>query len=65
MENDLYYYGKEIGEVTDKAGETNVKEAEITNTMNKTPSTVVVKYVDKNTGEEISDEKVKEGIIIR
>ena len=63
MENDLYYYGKEVGEATDKAGETNVKEAEITNTMNKTPSTVVVKYVDKNTGEEISDEKVKEGII--
>ncbi len=63
MENDLYYYGKEVGEVIDKAGETNVKEAEITNTMNKTPSTVVVKYVDKNTGKEITDEKTKEGII--
>ncbi len=54
---------KTAEEVTDKTGILNEKEATITNTMVKIPSTVIVKYVDKNTGEEISDEKEKEGII--
>ena len=61
--NDLFYYEKHIGEVTDKDMVLDEKEATITNTMTKIPSTVVVKYVDKNTGEEISDSKTKEGII--
>ena len=63
ISGDLYYYEKTAGEVTDKAGSVNVKEATVTNTMVKIPSTVVVKYVDKNTGEEISEAKEKEGII--
>ena len=61
--NDLFHYEKQIGEVTDKEGMLDEKEATITNTMTKIPSTVEVKYVDKNTGEEISDSKTKEGII--
>ena len=61
--NDLFHYEKQIGEVTDKEGMLDQKEATITNTMTKIPSTVEVKYVDKNTGEEISDSKTKEGII--
>ena len=61
--NDLFYYEKHIGEVTDKDMVLDEKEATITNTMTKIPSTVVVKYVDKHTGEEISDSKTKEGII--
>ena len=63
LSNDLYYYEKEIGEVTSKVGNTDEKEATITNTMTRTPATVVVKYVDKNTGEEISDRRTKEGIV--
>ena len=63
MENDLFYYEKEIGEVVNKVDEIDVKEATITNTMTKIPSTVEVKYVDIYTGEEISDSKIKEGII--
>ena len=63
MENDLFYYEKEIGEVIHKVDEVDVKEATITNTMTKIPSTVEVKYVDIHTGEEISDSKTKEGII--
>ena len=63
LPNDLFYYEKEVEDVTDKAGTTNEKEATITNTMTKIPGTVVVKYVDKNTGEEISDRRTKEGII--
>ena len=63
ISGDLYYYEKTAGEVTDKVGSVNVKEATVTNTMVKIPSTVVVKYVDKNTGEEISEAKEKEGII--
>ncbi len=63
ISGDLYYYEKTAGEITDKAGSVNVKEATVTNTMVKIPSTVVVKYVDKNTGEEISEAKEKEGII--
>ena len=63
LPNDLFNYEKEAGKVTDKAGTTNEKEATITNTMTKIPSKVVVKYVDKNTGEEISERKTKEGIV--
>ena len=63
MENDLFNYEKEIGEITDKNLALNEKEATITNTMTKIPSTVEVKYVDKYTGEEIAEERTKEGII--
>ena len=63
QENDLFHYEKHIGEVTDKVDEINEKEATITNEMTKIPGEVVVKYVDKNTGEEISDRKTKEGIV--
>ncbi len=61
--NDLFHYEKHIGEVTDKDMVLDEKEATITNTMTKIPSTVEVKYVDINTKEEISDSKTKEGII--
>ena len=63
MENDLFYYTGNVGIVTNKIGETNVKEAVVTNEMTKIPSKVIVKYVDKATGEEISGQKEKEGII--
>mgnify|MGYP005795271303 CR=1 FL=1 len=63
LPNDLFYYEKEIGEVTEKEGTTNEKEATITNKMVKIPGTVVVKYVDKNTGEEVSERRTKEGIV--
>ena len=62
-QNDLFNYEKEIGEVTNKEGATDEKEATITNTMIKIPGTVVVRYVDKNTGEDISERRIKEGII--
>ena len=63
MENDLYYYTGTSSLVTNKSGETDVKEATITNEMTKIPGKVVVKYVDKNTGLEISEEKVKEDAV--
>ena len=63
MENDLYYYTVNSGIVTNKVGETNVKEAIVTNKMTKIPGKVIVKYKDKATGEEISESKEKEGII--
>ena len=61
--DDLFHYEKQIGEVTDKEMLLDEKEATITNTMTKIPSTVVVKYVDKHTGKEITDRKTKEGIV--
>ena len=63
ISGDLYYYEKELGEVVNKEGSTNEKEATITNKMVKIPSKVIVKYMDKYTKEEISDSKEKEGII--
>ncbi len=63
LENDLYHYEKEIGELTNKEGKTNEKQVTITNIMTKIPGTVVIKYIDKNTGEEITDSKTKEGIV--
>ncbi len=61
--NDLFYYEKHIGEVTNKDNILDEKEATITNTMTKIPGTVEVKYVDKNTGDEIADSRIKEGVI--
>ncbi len=63
IENSLYYYTGESSLVTNKAGETDVKEATITNNMTKIPGTVVIKYKDKYTGGEISEKKTKEGIV--
>ena len=63
LTNDLFNYEKEVGAVTNKEGTTDQKEATITNTITKIPSTVVVKYVDKYTGEEISERRTKEGIV--
>ena len=74
---DLYYYEKEIGKVINSDGtesgnsseniksttSTNKKEAVITNKLSKVPGIVVVKYVDKNTNEEIEDRVNKEGIV--
>ena len=57
------YYDKMVGEVTNKEDKENEKEATITNTMIRIPSKVIVKYVDINTDEEISDRTNKEGII--
>ena len=61
IENDLYYYTGEVGEITTISEDE--KELTITNNMTKIPGTVIIKYVDKNTGEEISEEKTKEGIV--
>ena len=66
-EGDLYYYTKEIGGVINRdetnSENINEKEAIITNRLSKVPSTVVVKYKDINTGEEINDRVNKEGIV--
>ena len=61
IENDLFYYAGTVGNVS-KVSE-NSLSATITNKMIKIPGTVTVKYVDKNTGEEISDALVKEGVV--
>ena len=61
MANDLFYYTGEVGNITNVSG--NEFEATITNNMTKIPGKVIVKYVDKATGEEISEEKTKEGIV--
>ena len=50
------YYTKILGKVENG-------QATITNKMTKYPAMVIVKYVDKNTGEEIHDRVEKEGII--
>ena len=64
---DLYYYTKEVGNVINidgtNSGNTDEKQATITNRLSKVPSTVVVKYVDINTDEEIEDRVNKEGIV--
>ena len=63
MENDLYYYTGTSSLVENKEENKDVKEAIITNEMTKIPGKVVVKYVDKNTGLEILEEKVKEDAV--
>ena len=60
-EGDLFNYTKSVGEMQDVG--TDSKQITITNTMTKLPGTVIVKYVDKTTGDEISDEVTKEGIV--
>lgn len=62
-EDDLYNYEKQVGEIEEIANVEDEKEITITNTMSKTPAMVVVKYIDKNTKQEISDWVEKEGII--
>ena len=56
----MYYYTKEVGNVINS---NDKKQATITNRLSKVPSTVVVKYVDINTDEEIEDRVNKEGIV--
>ena len=68
-QDELINYEKQIGELTDVTEvSTNTetvpqKEITITNTMNKTPGTVVVRYIDKYTKEEVSDTIEKTGIV--
>ncbi len=68
-QDELINYEKEIGKLTDITDvSTNTetvpqKEITITNTMNKTPGTVVVRYIDKYTKEEVSDSVEKTGIV--
>lgn len=65
-QDELINYEKEIGKLTDISTNTETvpqKEITITNTMNKTPGTVVVRYIDKYTKEEISDSVEKTGIV--
>ena len=61
-EGDLFNYTKEIGEL-EQITEQGNKQGTITNKMTKIPGKVVVKYVDKATGEEISYFVEKEGIV--
>ena len=63
--NDLFNYGKKVGEITNIEGETNKKEITITNTIEKIPGTVEVRYVDINhqDEEDIATPVVKEGIV--
>ena len=61
--DDLFYYTGNTAIATDKVSETNGKEATITNKMTKIPAKVIVKYIDKNSGTEISPANIKEGIV--
>ena len=61
IENDMFYYSGTAGSVS-KVSE-NSLSATITNKMIKIPGVVTVKYVDKNTGLEISDATIKEGVV--
>jgi len=66
--DELFYYTAKVGELTNKqakAGTTvaNEKQITITNTMTKTPAFVEIKYIDKNTKEEIEDRGEEEGIV--
>ncbi|MCI8444643.1 MAG: Cna B-type domain-containing protein [Clostridia bacterium] len=58
---DLFYYTK-TGETIQKDEAGNVT-GNITNDMTKIPGMVEIKYVDKNTGEEIVEKVEKEGVI--
>ena len=62
-EGDLFNYTKQVGTLEDIEGQTDQKQITITNTMSKIPGSVIVKYVDKVSGNEISDTVVKEGIV--
>ena len=62
---DLFNYGKEVSEITNIEGETDKKEITITNTIEKIPGTVVIRYVDINdpSKKDISTPVVKEGVV--
>ena len=62
---DLYNYGIEVSEITNIEGETDKKEITITNTIEKIPGTVVIRYVDINdpSKKDISTPVVKEGVV--
>ena len=62
---DLFNYGKEVSPITNIEGETDKKEITITNTIEKIPAEVIVRYVDINDPEEteIATPVVKEGIV--
>ena len=62
-EEEMKYYTKEIGEITNKEGETEEKEGTITNRMTKLPGRVIVRYKDINSKEEISNSEIEEGIV--
>lgn len=62
-EDDLFHYTKQIGNLTNTPTNEDQKEITITNKMTKIPGYVNVKYVDKNTGEEINDMVEKEGVV--
>ncbi|MBQ2937369.1 MAG: Cna B-type domain-containing protein [Clostridia bacterium] len=62
-EGDLFNYTKQVGALENIEGQIGQKQITITNTMEKMPAKVTVKYVDKISGNEISDAVVKEGII--
>ena len=62
-QNDLFNYTKDIGILENVQGQVGKKQATITNTFTKIPSTVTVKYIDKHTNEEIEDSVVMSGII--
>ena len=60
-EGSLFYYEGTSGKVTSVSDDSLT--ATITNKMTKIPGEVIVKYVDKIEGKEISDETIKEGVV--
>lgn len=58
---ELEDYTKKIGEIIDKND--SQKEITITNIVNEITGKVIVKYIDKDTGEEISEAVEKTGVI--
>lgn len=60
---DLRFYTKSIGEVTNSVDVENKKEVKITNTYKKIASKVIVKYIDKNTNEEIIESITIDGSV--
>ena len=60
-EGELLDYTKKVGELIDK--DTDEKEITITNIVNEIAGKVIVKYVDKDTEEEISESIEKTGVV--
>ncbi len=60
-EGELSYYTSEVGRMEEKGADE--KQVIVTNTMTKIPGFVEIKYVDKNTKDEIDNRGEEEGIV--
>ena len=64
MQNEeMKYYTKVIGNITNKPGVIDEKEGTITNKMTKLPGKVIIRYKDINTNKEIQNSETEEGIV--